>query len=56
MLEKESNSNINKNITIKKLKDSWDREEVVKLLNKLTDDWSDYNKIITLNEWIEENL
>lgn len=43
-------------ITIKKIKDNWSREEVVKLLNKLTDDWNDYNKVIVLNKWIEENL
>ena len=69
MLEKESNLNTNKvSITIKKLKDSWNREEVVNLLIRAvgeSHDWSQENNDIHsigiiekrfLNKWVEENL
>ena len=62
MLEKESNLNTNKvSITIKKVKDSYSREEVLKIAmdcmmygynglpNNLT-------PIQGMNKWIEENL
>lgn len=41
-------------ITIKKVKDSWSREEVIKLIEKHTEDM--FKQKITLNKWIEENL
>jgi len=42
-------------ITIKKLKDSWNREEVIKLLNKFLETAYD-GKTKNYNKWIEENL
>ena len=49
MLEKESNLNTNKvSITIKKVKDSWNREEVIEFGNKV----KEYCK----DGWKEETL
>ena len=69
MLEKESNLNTNKvSITIKKVKDSYTREEVTDLIMRAvgeSHDWSNENNDIHsigliekrfLNKWIEENL
>jgi hypothetical protein len=42
-------------ITIKKLKESWTREEVVILLNKLNHTLN-IGSDLTLEQWIEENL
>ena len=42
-------------ITIKKLKDSWNREEVIKLLNILNNTLN-IGSDLTLEQWIEENL
>ena len=69
MLEKESNLNTNKvSITIKKVKDSYTREEVIDLIIRAvgeSHDWSIENNDIHsigliekrfLNKWIEENL
>ena len=42
-------------ITIKKLKDSWNREEMIKLLNKLNNTLN-IGSDLTLEQWIEENL
>ncbi len=58
MLEKESNLNTNKvSITIKKVKDSWNKEEVIKLLFKCKDFLQRYNKeSISYDRWIKENL
>ena len=58
MLEKESNLNTNKvSITIKKVKDSYTREEVVKLLFKCKDFLRNYNKeSISFDKWIKETL
>lgn len=41
-------------ITIKKVKDSWNREEVINLLYKHTEDM--FKQKVNLNKWIEENL
>lgn len=46
---------------IKMVKDSWNREEVINLLNKLNEQINIVNKVefeneITLEQWIEENL
>jgi hypothetical protein len=41
-------------ITIKKLKDSWNREEVITLIYKHTEDM--FSQRIELDKWIEENL
>jgi len=48
-------------ITIRKAKDSWSREEVIKLLNKLAYDLSGNGMLLNHNlkikeKWIEENL
>ncbi len=47
-------------IIIKPIKDSWNREEVIKLLSNLQDNLSDnqyfHNKYRSLDKWIEENL
>jgi hypothetical protein len=45
-------------ITIKKLKDSWNREEVIELLKTYRNSIIEVNKIDMLyfNKWIEENL
>ena len=44
-------------ITIKKLKDSWNRNEVIELINKHTFEFNGLNKSYSeLNKWIEENL
>ena len=43
-------------ITIKKVKDSWNREEVIKLLRDAHLDIVDGNYSKGLNKWIEENL
>ena len=59
MLEKESNLNTNKvSIIIKKLKDSYSREEVIKLLEVMPNFFNNsIDKQIELrNQWIEENL
>ena len=60
MLEKESNLNTNKvSITIKKVKDSWNREEVIILLEKaLAESKEQYSLLdrVGMNKWIEENL
>lgn len=42
-------------ITIKKVKDSWNREEVVELLNKLNNTLN-IGSDLTLEQWIRENL
>jgi len=42
-------------ITIKKLKDSWNREEVIILLNKLNNTLN-IGSDLTLEQWIEKNL
>ena len=64
MLEKESNLNTNKvSITIKKVKDSYSREEVIEFGNKVKEYCKDGWKEETLHrvffewdKWIEENL
>lgn len=61
MSKKESNSNTkNKYITIRKVKDSWNKEEVIALLNKLNNTLNIVDEpkrgYKTLKEWIEENL
>ena len=64
MLEKESNLNTNKvSITIKKVKDSWNREEVIKFGNKVKeyckDGWkpdSLHRVFFEWDKWVEENL
>ena len=44
-------------ITIKKIKDNWNREEVVKLLFKCKDFLQTYNKeSISFDKWIKETL
>ena len=44
-------------ITIKKVKDSWNKEEVIKLLFKCKDFLQRYNKeSISFDKWIKENL
>ena len=44
-------------ITIKKLKDSWNRDEVVKLLEEYRQfTWSHGSSIQDLNNWIKKNL
>ena len=44
-------------ITIRKIKDSWTREEVVKLINKISEE-VDFESATqkTIDKWIEENL
>ena len=42
-------------ITIKKLKDSWNRKEIVVLLNKLNNTLN-IGSDLTLEEWINKNL
>lgn len=62
MLEKESNLNTNKvSITIKKLKDSWNRGEVIeqmwlayKAANTIFEDESALR--VEFNNWIDKNL
>ena len=58
MLEKESNLNTNKvSITIKKVKDSYSREEVIELLKDIASDANrDSDFSFNTNKWIEENL
>ena len=64
MLEKESNLNTNKvSITIKKVKDSWNREEVIEFGNKVKeyckDGWKSdslHRVFFEWDKWIEENL
>ena len=64
MLEKESNLNTNKvSITIKKVKDSWNREEVIEFGNKVREYCKNTYKEDSLHKvffewqkWIEENL
>ena len=64
MLEKESNLNTNKvSITIKKVKDSYSREEVIEFGNKVKEYCKDGWKLDSLHrvffewdKWIEENL
>lgn len=46
----------NNSITIKRVKESWDREEVIELITKAYYAISDRAKAVTLNEWIEQNL
>ena len=56
MLEKESNLNTNKvSITIKKVKDSWNREEVENLIYSAMKDRC-YTTVAEWQKWIEENL
>ena len=43
-------------ITIKKLKDSWSREEVIELIKKFDIEMGDTHGPSTRNKWIEENL
>ena len=44
-------------ITIKKVKDSWNKEEVIKLLFKCKDFLQRYNKeSISFDKWVKENL
>ncbi len=58
MSEKESNSNIN-NITIRKVKDTWDKQE---LINKIIDFSTHYSGMERskvekqVNKWVEKNL
>lgn len=44
-------------ITIRKMKDSWNREEVIKLINKISEE-VDFESATqkTIDKWIEENL
>lgn len=42
-------------ITIKKLKDSWNRKEIIEVLNKLNNSLN-IGSDLTLEQWIEENL
>lgn len=64
MLEKESNLNTNKvSITIKKVKDSWSREEVIEFGNKVKEycknGWKSdslHRVFFEWDKWIEENL
>ena len=64
MLEKESNLNTNKvSITIKKVKDSWSREEVIEFGNKVKEycknGWKEetlHRVFFEWDKWIEENL
>jgi len=56
--------NSDNTITIKSIKDSWDREEVIELLNNFNEDVpsilkTSSDKILstpTMNKWIEQNL
>lgn len=45
-------------ITIKRVKDSWNREEIEVLLGKLHDDLADtsVSRFVTFNKWISENI
>ena len=43
-------------ITTHPIKDSWNREEVVKLLNKLNNTLNVGTYEYTLEDWIKENL
>lgn len=55
MSEKESNSDTNKNI--KPIKDSWNREEVIKLLKTVDKHVKQYNHYFEgIDKWVEENL
>ena len=60
MSKKESNLDTNKPITIKKLKDSWDREEVRKLLNESyligMYNANEDEEPIDHDEWMDKNL
>ena len=64
MLEKESNLNTNKvSITIKRVKDSYSREEVIEFGNKVKeyckDGWKSdslHRVFFEWDKWIEENL
>ena len=64
MLEKESNLNTNKvSITIKKVKDSWSREEVIEFGNKVKEycknGWKSdslHRVFFEWDKWIEETL
>ena len=64
MLEKESNLNTNKvSITIKKVKDSWSREEVIEFGNKVKEycknGWKEetlHRVFFEWDKWVEENL
>ena len=64
MLEKEANLNTNKvSITIKKVKDSWSREEVIEFGNKVKEycknGWKSdslHRVFFEWDKWIEENL
>jgi len=44
-------------ITIRKVKDSWSRDEVVKIINKISEE-IDFESATqeTIDKWIEENL
>lgn len=61
MSKKESNLDTNKPITIKKLKDSWNREEIIeqmwlayKASNTIFEDESALR--VEFNNWIDKNL
>ena len=64
MLEKESNLNTNKvSITIKKVKDSYSREEVIEFGNKVKEycknGWKEetlHRVFFEWDKWVEENL
>ena len=64
MLEKELNLNTNKvSITIKKVKDSWSREEVIEFGNKVKEycknGWKSdslHRVFFEWDKWIDENL
>jgi hypothetical protein len=43
-------------ITIRKIKDNWNREEVINLIQKLETDGADYFGQKFLEQWIENNL
>jgi hypothetical protein len=46
----------NNTITIKKLKDSWNREEVINLIKLFANNYPYASNDIGYNKWIEENL
>ena len=43
-------------ITIKKLKDSWNKEEIIKLIKSFANNYQYASNDIGYNKWIEENL
>jgi uncharacterized protein YutD len=56
MSKKELNTNTNELITIKNLKDSWNREEVINLIKLFANNYPYASNDIGYNKWIEENL